>query len=137
MTDQDLRVLINGAPIGQLGKYYALAYGWQTIPLENIERIEVIRGAGSVEYGNTLVGTINIITKKGGKDIRSTASVNYGTFNDFKADATNSGSVGKFNWAVGGGYPPPGRIPEQQPTSINTTSADRWAWTWPRRATCN
>ena len=104
MTDQDLRVLINGAPIGQLGKYYALAYGWQTIPLENIERIEVIRGAGSVEYGNTLVGTINIITKKGGKDIRSTASVNYGTFNDFKADATNSGSVGKFNWAVGGGY---------------------------------
>ena len=39
---------------------------WNTIPLENIERIEIVRGSGSVLYGdNAMAGAINIITKKG------------------------------------------------------------------------
>ena len=39
---------------------------WNLIPLENVERIEVVRGNGSVLYGdNAMVGVINIITKKG------------------------------------------------------------------------
>ncbi len=39
---------------------------WTTIPLENIERIEIVRGTESVLYGdNAMAGAINIITKKG------------------------------------------------------------------------
>ncbi|MDP2167577.1 MAG: TonB-dependent receptor [Thermodesulfovibrionales bacterium] len=39
---------------------------WNLIPLENVERIEVVRGGGSVLYGdNAMAGVINIITKKG------------------------------------------------------------------------
>lgn len=39
---------------------------WNTIPLENVERIEVVRGSQSVLYGdNAMAGAINIITKKG------------------------------------------------------------------------
>jgi iron complex outermembrane receptor protein len=39
---------------------------WNTIPLENIERIEIVRGSESVLYGdNAMAGAINIITKKG------------------------------------------------------------------------
>ncbi|HYQ48618.1 MAG TPA: TonB-dependent receptor, partial [Thermodesulfovibrionales bacterium] len=39
---------------------------WNTIPLENIERIEIVRGSASVLYGdNAMAGAINIITKKG------------------------------------------------------------------------
>lgn len=42
------------------------AVDWNTIPLENIERIEVVRGSQSVLYGdNAMAGAINIITKKG------------------------------------------------------------------------
>lgn len=104
LTDQDMRVLIDGSPMGQLGKYYAYSFPWESIPLENIERIEVIRGAGSVEFGNTLAGTINIITKKGARQLRSTAALNYGSFDDFKVNASNSGSQGKFDWFVGGSY---------------------------------
>ena len=37
------------------------------IPLSSVERIEVVRGANSVLYGdNAVAGVINIITKKGG-----------------------------------------------------------------------
>ena len=46
------------------------------IPVETIDRIEVIRGADSVLYGNNAVGgVINIITKKG--EGRATGSVEY------------------------------------------------------------
>lgn len=39
---------------------------WNIIPLENVERIEVVRGSQSVLYGdNAMAGAINIITKKG------------------------------------------------------------------------
>ncbi|MBI5075211.1 MAG: TonB-dependent receptor [Nitrospirae bacterium] len=39
---------------------------WNTIPLENVERIEIVRGSESVLYGdNAMAGAINIITKKG------------------------------------------------------------------------
>ncbi|MBA4372646.1 MAG: hypothetical protein C0402_07250 [Thermodesulfovibrio sp.] len=41
---------------------------WNTIALENVERIEVVRGSQSVLYGdNAMAGAINIITKKGYK----------------------------------------------------------------------
>lgn len=41
---------------------------WNAIPLAGIERIEVLDGSASVQYGNSAVGgVINIITKKDGR----------------------------------------------------------------------
>ena len=104
LSEQDLRVLINGVPVGQMGKYYSRSFTWEAIPLENIERIEVIRGAGSVEYGNTLTGTVNIITKKGSKKLKTTFKTSYGSFQDLKTSLTNSGSKGNLDWFVGAAY---------------------------------
>lgn len=56
-------VLIDGRRINQIDSG---AVDWNLIPLENVERIEIIRGSESVLYGdNALAGAINIITKKG------------------------------------------------------------------------
>jgi len=55
------QVLINSRPI-----FSALAgvYGLDMLPTNMVDRIEVVRGAGSVLYGgNAIAGTINIITK--------------------------------------------------------------------------
>lgn len=55
------QILINSRPV-----FSALAgvYGLEQIPANMIERVEVIRGAGSVLYGgNAIAGTVNIITK--------------------------------------------------------------------------
>lgn len=55
------QILINSRPI-----FSALAgvYGLEMIPAQMIERVEVVRGGGSVLYGgNGIAGTVNIITK--------------------------------------------------------------------------
>ena len=81
MEDQDMRILINGMPAGQMGKYYSRSFEWETIPSDAIERIEVTKGAGSAEYGNTIAGTINIITREGSEKLRTGISGSFGRFN--------------------------------------------------------
>ena len=61
------RIMLNldGRPVnaaGVVGGYYI---DWGTIPLDNIEKIEIIRGGSSVRYGNNaLGGVVNVIRKK-------------------------------------------------------------------------
>jgi outer membrane receptor for ferrienterochelin and colicins len=55
------QVLINSRPV-----FSALAgvYGLEMLPTNMVDRIEVVRGGGSVMYGgNAIAGTVNIITK--------------------------------------------------------------------------
>jgi iron complex outermembrane receptor protein len=76
---------------------------WMDIPLDNIERIEVVRGPGSVLYGDAAIGgVINIITKKGQGEPKFNASVLVGSYglNDERAGVT--GAIGKWTYAVNG-----------------------------------
>lgn len=56
------------------------------IPVENIERIEVVRGAGSSLYGGHAVGgVVNIITKDAKKKgLNANIVLNYGSNNTWK-----------------------------------------------------
>ncbi len=70
-------VLIDGQPVNTV-LYSGMQ--WPTLPitLEDIERIEVLRGPGSAVWGaDALSGVINIITKKV-KDRKNTVSAQYG-----------------------------------------------------------
>lgn len=64
MSGQNVKILQDGVPvIGRLDGNIDLSQ----INLDNIERIEIVNGPLSVNYGtNALAGTINIITKKTG-----------------------------------------------------------------------
>lgn len=56
---------------------------WLSIPLSDIERIEVLQGASSVRYGNNAVGgVVNIITKRAKKGVRASAGFSVGSFDD-------------------------------------------------------
>ncbi|MDI3533254.1 MAG: vitamin transporter [Synergistaceae bacterium] len=62
----ELLVLVDGAPY-HTGTYISpgAATDLRSIPLEEIERIEIVKGAGSALYGSmAAVGVINIITRK-------------------------------------------------------------------------
>lgn len=66
---------------------------WASIPLDSVERIEIISGGGSVLYGDRAAGgVINIITDKSGKSAASvTASIGsygYKSLDGFVATAT-------------------------------------------------
>lgn len=53
---------------------------YNRIPLQNIERIEIIRGAASVLYGSNAMGAVvNIITRMPQKRFELSASARYGT----------------------------------------------------------
>lgn len=55
------------------------AVSWSAIPLESVQRIEIIRGAGTVLYGDRATGgVINIVTDKSGKE-RASVSATLGS----------------------------------------------------------
>jgi outer membrane receptor protein involved in Fe transport len=57
-------IMINGIPINDLG--YGNYNFMGSIPLTTVERIEIVRGSGSILYGSFAeIATINIITKSG------------------------------------------------------------------------
>ncbi len=67
-----------------------------TIPLEGVERIEVVRGSASAIYGADAVGgVINIITKSG--DVTDRHTLNAG-------GSLLTGSFGSFGASLNGGY---------------------------------
>ena len=78
---------------------------WAQIPLERIERIEIIKGGtGSVLYGdNAAGGVINIITKEG-KGLQGGLEASAGSFRTFKTTAYLGGSSGLWSYYLSGGY---------------------------------
>lgn len=78
------QILINGRPI--FSPLTGL-YGMEQIPSNMVERIEVVRGAGSALYGSSAIGgTVNIITKipqQGTYDFGTTFQNINGEANDF------------------------------------------------------
>lgn len=72
---------------------------WSQIPLESVERIEVIRGSASVLYGdNASGGVINIITKKGEKKPRINIKAQGGSYSTYGVSAETLGLLDKFDF---------------------------------------
>lgn len=68
--------------------------------VENIERIEVLRGAQSCLYGSdAMAGVISITTKKGKSDSAGYFSAEAGSYNTFKESAGLSGRQGKTGYS--------------------------------------
>jgi len=84
-------ILRDGMPINRIacggGKH-------NEIPVELIERIEVVRGINASLYGTSAMGgVINIITRKPGKELKGTVEGSYGTFDTWNSGVTLSGTA--------------------------------------------
>jgi Fe(3+) dicitrate transport protein len=75
-------------------------------PLEAVQRIEVIRGASSLQYGPQFGGVINYILKKGNasKPVEFTTQQTGGSFGMFSTFNSIGGQVGKLNYYAFGQY---------------------------------
>lgn len=85
---------------------------WNNVPLENVEQVEVIKGASSVLYGSSaLNGVINVRTKRPGLTPKTNVSGYVGVYDNYKnykytgsrlpiyygAEASHSRRVGDFD----------------------------------------
>jgi len=93
LSEGRLVVEIDGRRInhtGQMGRYIV---DWSTLNVDDIEKVEIIRGGHSVLHPFAIGGVINIITKKGKKTDKLKPDVNissgYSSFNTY----FNQGSV--------------------------------------------
>lgn len=73
------------------------------IPVENIAKIKLTVGPSSVLYGQGgLAGVINIITKKGGKDLKGSVSYETGDRQEYLIRANLGGSKNKIDYFLSG-----------------------------------
>jgi len=76
---------------------------WLQIPISNVERIEIVRGASSVLYGDcALAGVINIITKTGSGKPETEVSIIAGSYGLHDERVSVSGSGERFTYALNG-----------------------------------
>lgn len=102
LRNRNLLVLMDGKfPIGMT--YYGDPASYYMTPVQDIDKIEVIKGASPVLYGGYSVGgVINLITKKGTFLPQTKADLSYGSFNTLNLQLSTSGNNGKFNYMVSG-----------------------------------
>lgn len=71
------------------------------LTVDNIDRIEIVRGSQSTLYGSdAIAGVINIITKTGSEKAKYDLSVEAGSFKTFTEKAALSGIAGKLGYAI-------------------------------------
>lgn len=91
-------VLLNGMPLND-PSFPNGAANLAGIPLDNVERIEVVRGPQSALYGSQAIGgVINIITKTGKGEPSVTARVEGGTLGTLNTYASTGGSFGSTDY---------------------------------------
>lgn len=93
------RILIDGRPLPEgLGGSIV-----NDLSLDNVERIEVLRGPASSLYGgNAIGGVVNIITKKGQslEKPETALTIEAGSFYNFREAARSRGAFGPFDYSV-------------------------------------
>jgi vitamin B12 transporter len=87
--------------------------GSDTLTYQNsamIERIEIIKGPGAVQYGAAaMAGVINFITKKGTEKTTARVEAGVGSAELTKASASITGSKDRFKFAAGSTYSKQGK----------------------------
>lgn len=95
-------VLVDGRRVNEID---LSGVDWTQIPIDQIERIEIIRGTGTVLYGDSAVGgVINIITKTPSQKPAFSAGSSLGSYNMKKGQFSLSGGQGKVAASFYGDY---------------------------------
>ncbi|WP_246043889.1 TonB-dependent receptor plug domain-containing protein [Geomonas edaphica] len=102
-TNRHVLVQIDGVPQNFVGSDNVAHIG--SIPVQMIERIEIIKGAASAAWGSALGGVINIVTKLPAQDTPATglvsASIGKAATSDLRGEISGSGD--RLGYYVTGG----------------------------------
>lgn len=99
-SDQSL-VMIDGVEVNSTT---AGSFNFAHLTTENVERIEILRGAGGTLYGSQAVGgVINIITKKGEGPLKASLSLEGGNGRTHRQGITLRGRNGPLAYSLAAG----------------------------------
>lgn len=74
---------------------------WEIMPLEQIERIEIVRGPTSALYGSDAIGgVVQIFTRRGGSKTAPFIDFSYGSYHTAALSAGISGSLEKLRYSL-------------------------------------
>jgi vitamin B12 transporter len=93
-------ILLDGAPVGD-PSMISNEFDLNLVPLNQVERIEILKGAQSTLYGSDAIGgVINIITKSKGAAFVSGA-LSYGSYGTKQGNLQFNSSINKLNYTIG------------------------------------
>ena len=94
-------ILLDGVPMYDVSTI-ANTFDLNHIPLDNLERIEILKGAQSTPYGSDAVaGVIHLITRKDAKKpFGGQATASAGSFGAFQASTGIHGKTGNTSWSL-------------------------------------
>jgi vitamin B12 transporter len=96
------KVLVDGTPVNEPGN----AVDFSNFTLDNIDKVEVVRGAESAIYGTDAVaGVIQVITHRGTTRIpEASVFAEGGTYSTGRGGAQVSGLLGRFDYSGAASY---------------------------------
>ncbi len=78
------------------------SFDFSSLTTENIERVEIFRGAQSVRFGSDAIGgVINIITTRGTGSLKTTAQIEAGSYSTLKTRIGAAGKNQNFDYSIG------------------------------------
>jgi vitamin B12 transporter len=92
-----VKVLVDGVPLNQPGGTIDFA----SLTTENVERIEILRGPGSVLYGSdAIAGVVQIVTRDGRGGLELSAAAEGGSFGTAEWQVGALGGSGGLGWSA-------------------------------------
>ncbi len=97
-------VLVDGVEIGDPTSIHG-ATRLEFLSLQDIERVEILKGSQGVLYGSQAIGgVIKITTKRGKKKKSAILKIGYGSFDNKKIGFTASGAKKDLDYSFSGDY---------------------------------
>jgi outer membrane receptor for ferrienterochelin and colicins len=104
IPNRGVLVLVNGRRY--LGKDANGNLNLEELRLPDVERVEIVKGAGSALYGSdALGGVVNFITRKpSARGVTNALTLSAGSYRDYRVDDSLSWRAGRGGVSVSGGY---------------------------------
>jgi vitamin B12 transporter len=95
----NLLIVIDGIPVSDPSQI-SNTFDLNSVPLDQIEHIEILKGGQSTIWGSDAVaGVVQIFLKKeSAKPLAASGSFSYGTYNTLRAGAAIDGTIHKFSY---------------------------------------
>ena len=108
-------LLVNGVRVGSATSG---SFSLENLPLERIERVEVLRGAAAALYGPDAVGgVVQVFTREPVDGLQRSASAGLGSDGQRQIGASLQGSSGAWGYSLGASHERASGINVKQPTA--------------------